>query len=60
VFEALLSPGGVIGAIVGLSVAALIDRLFPSNAQGATVFYAGLVAAGFLVGVIVESRSERK
>jgi high-affinity Fe2+/Pb2+ permease len=60
VFELLLSPGGVFGAIVGLAIAALIDRMFPSISQDATVLYAGLVAAGFLVGLIVDNRSRRK
>jgi H+/Cl- antiporter ClcA len=59
-FEFLVSPGGVIGALLGLSVAALLNWVFPSLAEHATVLYAALVAGGFLVGVILDAGSSKK
>jgi|JI8StandDraft_2_1071088.scaffolds.fasta_scaffold267993_1 hypothetical protein len=54
--EFLLSPGGVIGALLGLGVAALLHWLFPALGDTATLLYAGLVAAGFFVGLVLDDR----
>jgi hypothetical protein len=54
--EFLLSPGGVVGALIGLCAAALLNWLFPTLGETATVLYAGLVAGGFIVGVILDDQ----
>ncbi len=56
--EFLLSPGGAIGAVVGLGVAALIHWLVPGLEEQLTIVYAALVAGGFLVGLVLEDRSD--
>jgi hypothetical protein len=56
-FEFLLSPGGVVGALLGLGAASLIHWLFPALGDTATLFYAGLVAAGFLIGLVLDDKT---
>lgn len=56
--EFLLSPAGAIGAVVGLGVAALIHWLVPGLEEQLTIVYAALVAGGFLVGLVLEDRSD--
>jgi hypothetical protein len=53
----LLSPGGLLGAVVGLGVAALLDWAFPSMGDDVAVLYAGLAGAGFFLGLVLGDRS---
>ena len=56
--EFLLSPGGAVGAVVGLGLAALIHWLVPGLEEQLTIVYAGLVAGGFIVGLVLEDRGD--
>ncbi len=58
--EFLLSPGGAVGAIVGLGVAALIHWLVPGLEEQLPIVYAALVAGGFLLGLILDDRGDRR
>ena len=56
--EFLLSPGGAVGAVVGLGLAALIHWLVPGLEEQLTIVYAALVAGGFIVGLVLEDRGD--
>jgi hypothetical protein len=55
--DTLLSFGGAVGALVGLGLAAVIHWLVPGLEEQLTVVYAGLVAGGFFVGLILHDHS---